>query len=66
MQSLHPFRGSIQEYLQELSDPDRYRPNHRPLCHTPDPRRAHGFYCRTVVDVEYDGSIRVRRAMPSM
>jgi len=61
MQSLHPFRGSIQEYLQELSDPDRYRPNHCPLCHTPDPLRAHGFYCRTVVDVQYDGSIRVRR-----
>jgi transposase-like protein len=61
MQSLHPFRGSIQEYLQELSDPDRYRPNRCPLCHTPDPLRAHGFYGRTVVDVEYDGSIRVRR-----
>jgi hypothetical protein len=25
MQSLHPLRGSIQEYLQELSDPSRYR-----------------------------------------
>jgi Domain of unknown function (DUF6431) len=61
MQSLHPFRGSIEEYLQELSDPDRYRPDHCPLCHTPEPLRAHGFYCRTVVDVQYDGSIRVRR-----
>ena len=61
MQSLHPFGGSIQEYLQELSDPDRYRPNRCPLCHRPDPLRAHGFYCRTLVDVEYDGSIRVRR-----
>ena len=61
MQSLHPFRGSIQEYLQDLSDPDRYRPDQCPLCHTPDPLRAHGFYCRTVVDVNYDGVIRVRR-----
>jgi len=61
MQSLHPFRGSIEKYLQELSDPDRYRPDHCPLCHTPEPLRAHGFYCRTVVDVQYDGSIRVRR-----
>ena len=61
MQSLHPFRGSIQEYLQELSDPDRYRPNHCTLCRTPNPLRAHGFYCRTLVDVQYNGSIRVRR-----
>jgi len=61
MQMLHPCRGSIQQYEQELSDPDRYRPDRCPLCHTPDPLRAHGFYCRTLVDVQYDGSIRVRR-----
>jgi Domain of unknown function (DUF6431) len=61
MQSLHPLRGSIQEYLQELSDPNRSRPDHCALCHAPDPLRAHGFYCRTLVDVQYDGSIRVRR-----
>lgn len=61
MQMLHPFRGSIQQYEQELFDPDRYRPDHCPLCHTRDPLRAHGFYCRTWVDVTYDGSIRVRR-----
>ena len=61
MQSLHPFRGSIEEYLQELSDPDRYRLDHCPLCRSPEPLRAHGFYSRTVVDVQYDGSIRVRR-----
>jgi Acetyltransferase (GNAT) domain len=40
MQSLHPLRGSIQEYLQELSDPSRYRPDHCPLCHGRDPLRA--------------------------
>ena len=61
MQSLHPYHGSIQEYLQELSDPDRYRPKRCPLCRALSPLRAHGFYCRTVVDVQYDGSIRVRR-----
>jgi Domain of unknown function (DUF6431) len=61
MQSLHPFRGPIQRYEQELSDPDRYRPDHCPLCQTRDPLRAHGVYCRTLVDVEYDGFIRVRR-----
>jgi hypothetical protein len=61
MQMLHPFSGSIQQYEQELSYPNRYRPDHCPLCHAEDPLRAHGFYCRTLVDVQYDGSIRVRR-----
>ena len=61
MQMLHPCRGSIQQYEQGLSDPDRFRPDHCPLCHTSEPLRAHGFYLRTLVDVEYDGSIRVRR-----
>ena len=61
MQMLHPCRGSIQQYEQGLSDPDRDRPDHCPLCQARDPLRAHGFYGRTLVDVEYDGSIRVRR-----
>lgn len=61
MQTLHPFRGSIQEYLQEFSDADRYRPKPCPLCHAAHPLRAHGFYSRTLVDVNYDGSIPVRR-----
>src|SRR5271166_293961 len=26
MQILHPFAGSIQHYLDEIADPDRYRP----------------------------------------
>jgi len=61
MQMLHPFCGCIEQYEQELSNPNRYRPNHCPLCQAKDPLRAHGFYCRTLVDVQYDGSIRVRR-----
>ena len=61
MQMLHPFSGSIQQYEQELSYPNRYRPDQCPLCHAKDPLRAHGFYCRTLVDVQYNGSIRVRR-----
>src|ERR1700734_896194 len=61
MQSLHPRHGSIQEYLQELSAPSRYRPDHCPLFDGRDPLRAHGFYCRTLVDVNYDGAIPVRR-----
>jgi hypothetical protein len=61
MQSLHPLRSSIQEYLQELSDPNRHRPDQCALCLAPDPLRAHGFYCRSLVDVNYEGTIRVRR-----
>jgi Domain of unknown function (DUF6431) len=61
MQILHPFRGAIQQYSQEISDPDRYRPDSCPQCHGRCALRAHGFYCRTLVDVRFDGLIRVRR-----
>ena len=61
MQILHPFAGSIQQYCEAISDPDRYRPNHCPQCQAQQPPTAHGFYIRTVTDVEFDGSIRVRR-----
>lgn len=61
MQILHRFSGSIQQYLQEISDPDGYRPDSCPQCQASCPLIAHGFYCRTLVDVRFDGSIRVRR-----
>jgi hypothetical protein len=61
MQILHPFAGSIQQYLEELSDPDRYRPDHCPQCPAKPPLAAHGFYHRTLVDVEFDGDIPIRR-----
>ena len=61
MQILHPFAGSIQQYLEELSDPDRYRPDHCPQCQAKPPLAAHGFYHRTVGDVDFDGVVRVRR-----
>ena len=61
MQMLHPFAGSITQYAEEISDPDRYRPDHCPQCEAHRPLTAHGFYCRTLVDVEFDDSIRVRR-----
>ena len=61
MQMLHPHRGSIQDYWQELSEPARGRPQRCPLCFAAHPLRAHGFYSRTLVDVSYDGSIPVRR-----
>lgn len=61
MQILHRCSGSIQQYLQEISDPDRYRPDRCPQCQAGSPLMAHGFYCRTLVDVAFDGLIRVRR-----
>ena len=61
MQILHPFAGSIQQYSEAVSDPDRHRPDHCPQCAAQRPLTAHGFYSRTVTDVEFDGSIRVRR-----
>jgi transposase-like protein len=61
MQILHPVAGSIQSYFEEISDPDRYRPNHCPQCAAKHPLTGHGFYRRTVVDAAFDGIIRVRR-----
>ena len=61
MQILHPFVGSIQEYSAAISDPDRYRPDHCPQCQAKQPLTGHGFYCRTLVDLRFDGVIRVRR-----
>lgn len=61
MQILHPFTGSAQQYAAEIATPDRYRPDHCPQCQTPHSLIAHGFYSRTLVDVGFDDSIRVRR-----
>jgi hypothetical protein len=61
MQILHWSSGSIQQYAEEISDANRYRPESCPQCHARCPLTAHGFYSRTLVDVEFDGSIRVRR-----
>lgn len=61
MQLLHPFTGSIQQYSEQLTDPDRYRPNWCPQCQARYPLTSHGFYHRTLVDLEVDGTIPVRR-----
>ena len=61
MQILHPFAGSIQQYLEVISDPDRYRPSHCPQCEAKEPLLGHGFYQRTLVDDGFDDVIRVRR-----
>jgi len=61
MQILHPFAGSIQQYCEQISDPDRYRPDHCPQCQAKHRLTAHGFYTRTLIDTDFDGSIPVRR-----
>ncbi len=61
MQILHPFAGSVQQYREQLADPDRHRPTHCPLCQAKHPLTAHGFYTRTLIDTCFDGAIRVRR-----
>jgi hypothetical protein len=61
VQILHPFSGSIQQYGEEITDPDRHRPDRCPQCEAKHPLTAHGFYRRTLVEVDFDGSIRVRR-----
>lgn len=66
MQSVHPFSGSIQQYNEEISDADRYRPQSCPQCQAQRPLTAHGFYTRTLVEVAFDGWIRVRRYLCSL
>lgn len=61
MQILHPFSGSIQQYEEEMADPDRRRPDRCPQCEARHPLTAHGFYRRTFVEIDFDGTIRVRR-----
>lgn len=61
MQMLHRYAGSVQQYNEQLSDPNLYRPSHCPQCQTRHPLTAHGFYLRTLIDVAFDGIIRVRR-----
>ena len=61
MQILHPFAGSVQQYIEQLDNPDCHRPAHCPQCQTKHPLTAHGFYTRTLIDAAYDGIIRVRR-----
>lgn len=61
MQILHPFSGSVEQYLEQLSDPDRYRPASCPQCPAKQPLTAHGFYTRTLIDSAFDGCFRVRR-----
>jgi hypothetical protein len=60
-QILHPFAGSVQQYNEQLSNPDVHRPSHCPQWQDKHPLTAHGFYNRTLIDTAFDGIIRVRR-----
>ena len=61
MQILHPFQGSVQAYLAQLSDPAAFRPTRCPQCDHRQPLIAHGFYERTIASAEFDGPIEIRR-----
>ena len=61
MQILHPFTGSIQQYLKRISEPGDDCPQHCPQCQAKQPLVGHGFYRRTLVDVGFDDVIPVRR-----
>ena len=61
MQILHPFTGSVPDYLKQLANPDCHRPTHCPQCQCKEPLTAHGFYTRTIIDSAFDGPIPVRR-----
>ena len=58
---LHPHSGSIQQYMEQIDDPNRGRPCSCPQCWAREPLMAHGFYSRTIVDQAFDGLIRIRR-----
>ena len=61
MQMLHPHSGSIQQYMEQIDDPEVGRPSSCPQCPAKEPMAAHGFYRRTLVDEAFDGVIRIRR-----
>ena len=58
---LHAYSGSIQQYMEQIDDPNRGRPSSCPQCSAKEPLTAHGFYSRTIVDQAFDGLIRIRR-----
>lgn len=61
MQILHPFLGSVRQYLDQLGDWETPRPSRCPMCEAKQPLTSHGFYTRTLIDLGFDDFIRVRR-----
>src|SRR5436309_12389392 len=61
---VYPFRGSIQQYIDcvdSIEEANRCRPATCPRCESKQRLVCHGFYKRTVVEIGWDGVIRVRR-----
>src|SRR6516164_1960877 len=56
-----PIRLLDPTVFEAIADPGRYRPDHCPQCEAQQPLAGPGFYQRTLVDVAFDGVIRVRR-----
>lgn len=68
MQMLYPFGGSIQQYIKRVGsgeEANRCRPASCPQCESKQPLLCHGFYQRTVADLDSEGVIRVRRYLCS-
>jgi len=68
MQMLYRFSGSIQQYIEQISsceETNRCRPTSCPQCESKQALVCHGFYKRTVTDVDCDCVIRVRRFLCS-
>ena len=64
MQMLYAFSGSIQQYIERVGSSEeaaRCRPATCPQCESQRPLGCHGFYKRTVVDLDVEYVIQVRR-----
>ena len=64
MQILHRSVGSIHQYLRDIKESsaaDRYRPGRCPLCQARCCLLAHGFYYRSLVEIDFNDWIPVRR-----
>src|SRR3989442_5206921 len=68
MQMLYRFSGSIQQYIEQIRSDEEAngtRPTRCPQCESKQALVCHGFYKRTVTDVDCDCVIRVRRFLCS-
>ncbi len=63
---LYPRSVSIQQYMEQVDDPESCRPAQCPQCEAKESMTAHGFYRRTIEDAAFDGVIRVRRYLCAM
>jgi len=57
MQMLYRFSGSIQQYIEQIrshEEANRTRPTRCPQCESKQALVCHGFYKRTVTDVDCD------------